>query len=105
MGSEDENAAVESKGIDLPNEHDLPSDLQHDGWYGNAPPPAARIKVLGILAACKESCNGDHLRKLATATDGLINDEVRRVACTSTAALWDAQRSTCGQGLYCLDMR
>ena len=36
-----------------------------------------------ILAACKEPHNLDLLITLATSTGGLINDEVRKVACKS----------------------
>lgn len=44
-------------------------------------------KVDRILAACEDPHDLDHLIRLATSTDGLINDEVRKVACKSLAHL------------------
>lgn len=40
-----------------------------------------------ILAACEDPHDLDLLIKLATSTGGLINDEVRKVACKSWPAL------------------
>lgn len=44
----------------------------------------ACTKVDQILAACKAKPDWNSLVALATSTNGLVNDEVRRVACTST---------------------
>lgn len=44
-------------------------------------------KVDRILAACEDPHDLDHLIRLATSTDGLINDEVRKVACKSLAEM------------------
>lgn len=38
-----------------------------------------------ILAACEDPHDLDHLIRLATSTDGLINDDIRKVACKSLA--------------------
>lgn len=44
-------------------------------------------EVNSILAACEEPQDLDLLIRLATSTGGLINDEVRKVACKSLAEL------------------
>lgn len=44
-------------------------------------------EVNRILAACEEPYDLDLLIGLATSTDGLINDQVRKVACKSLAKL------------------
>ncbi len=44
----------------------------------------ACTKVDRIIAACQAKPDWDCLVALATSTSGLVNDEVRRVACTST---------------------
>lgn len=44
-------------------------------------------KVDRILAACEDPHDLDHLIRLATSTDGLINDDVRKVACKSLAKM------------------
>lgn len=46
------------------------------------PMPEASIKTDRILAACEEPVEVDALILLATSTEGLVNDEVRRKACT-----------------------
>ncbi len=102
MGLEGEDEVVKD---DLHNEHTSTTDRPYDGWRGKPLSPAACTKVSYILAACKEGSVDDHLGTLATSADGLVDDEVRRVACTSMVNLWDAQRSTCVQGHYCWDMR
>ena len=89
MGVEDEDVVVDSPKLDLRNEHISSTDRPYDGWRGNRLSPAACTKVLLILDACREGCKGDHLGTLAASTDGLIDDEVRRVACTSMAGLED----------------
>lgn len=89
MGLEDEDVAVESVKNDLRNEAASSSDLSYDGWRGKRLSPAACTKVSHILVACNEACEGDPLGTLATSKDGLVDDEVRRVACTSTANLED----------------
>lgn len=45
-------------------------------------PSAARAKSRRILDACEKVPDIEALVQLATSTDGLINDEVRRKACT-----------------------
>lgn len=50
----------------------------------------ARTKVYHILVACGDGGHGQDpssLVALATSAGGLIDDEVRRVACTSTSLL------------------
>jgi hypothetical protein len=43
--------------------------------------PTRRAKVTQILACCQGWGKRDQLASLATATSGLVNDEVRRLAC------------------------
>ena len=61
-------------------------------------------EVNRILAACAEPHNLDLVIKLATAPGGLVNDEVRKVACKSWAEQGMPRFSalTATQGHYCL---
>lgn len=45
--------------------------------------PAARSKIDRIWKACEDGPEIEALVHLATAKDGLVNDEVRQKACTS----------------------
>ncbi|KAL9615479.1 MAG: hypothetical protein Q9167_000157 [Letrouitia subvulpina] len=47
---------------------------------GKKPTPEASVKIDRILAACEEPVELDALILLATSTEGLVNDEVRREA-------------------------
>ena len=102
MGLEDEDEVVKNG---LHNKHISTTDRPYDEWRGKPLLPAACTKVSHILAACKQGCVDDHLGILATSADGLVDDEVRRVACTFKVNLWGAQRSSRVQGHYCWDMR
>lgn len=56
----------------------------YNEWKGK---PLARVeckKVDEILAVCEEPVDSDALARLATSTGGLLDDEVRQTACTST---------------------
>lgn len=53
-----------------------------------APAEEARVKVNRLLAACAEGQDPSILVALATSAGGLIDDEVRRKACT-----WNRERS------------
>ncbi len=90
MGLEDEDVVVESMNNDLRNGDASPSNLPYDGWRGKRLSPAACTKISHVLAACREGCEGDPLSTLATSNDGLVDDEVRRLACMSMASLVDA---------------
>ena len=61
-------------------------------------------KVNLILAACEESDDLDLLVRLATSTGGLINDEVRKVACKSLTELKCpySLTLTAAEGPFCL---
>lgn len=48
-----------------------------------------RTKVIEILACCQGPLDHDQLARLATSTNGLVNDEVRRLACMSGPSLFD----------------
>lgn len=72
-------------------DHSSPSPLEYRedvideqslmSWPSRELPLAERSKVKQILAACKEPCDVDLLVSLASTTGGLVDDEVRRVAC------------------------
>lgn len=83
MGLEEEDALVDPVKNGLRTTAAFTSDLPYEGWRGKRLSPAGCTKVSRILAACKEARDGDHLGTLATSKDGLVDDEVRRVACTS----------------------
>jgi len=87
MGLVEEDVVVDSVKNDLRIKAAPSSDLPYDGWRGKRLSPAGCTKVSRILVACKEACEGDHLGTLATLNDGLVDDEVRRVACTSMGNL------------------
>lgn len=46
-------------------------------------------KVIEILASCNGPRQHDQLARLATSVNGLVDDEVRRVACMFAANLFD----------------
>ena len=48
-----------------------------------------RTKVIEILACCQDPRKQNQLARLATSAHGLINDEVRRLACMFGAHLFD----------------
>ena len=52
-----------------------------EGWHGRRLSSAERAKVIDILAACKLAEKTHLLTTLATSEAGLVDDEVRRVAC------------------------
>lgn len=54
------------------------------GWKGKKLSPAESAKVADILAACNFSEKTHLLTTLATSKAGLVDDEVRRIACGST---------------------
>lgn len=54
------------------------------GWKGKKLSPVELAKVADILAACNFSDKTHLLTTLATSEAGLVDDEVRRVACGST---------------------
>ena len=54
---------------DNAHEQDHPSENGHD-------------KITQIINACTKTQDVDQLIALSTATGGLVNDDVRRVACT-----------------------
>ena len=54
-----------------------------DGWDGGLFTQEARTKVNRILAVCKGKPDLPSLVASATSAGGLVDDEVRRVACTS----------------------
>lgn len=56
----------------------------YEGWKGKALSPVELAKVADILAACNFSKKTHLLTTLATTEAGLVDDEVRRVACGST---------------------
>ena len=85
MGASEEDVVVDSSKLDLRNKHTSSTDRPYDGWRGKRLSPAACNKVSHIVDACREGCKGDHLGTLATSTDGLVDDEVRRIACMSMA--------------------
>lgn len=60
-------------------------------------------EVKRILAACEEPFDLDLLIRLATSTGGLINDEVRKVACKSLVELKCPYfpRMTATEGHFC----
>ena len=72
MGSEDDanhlSPANPPSGDDT-HEQDYPSGKEHD-------------KITQIINACTKIRDIDQLIALSTATGGLVNDNVRRVACT-----------------------
>lgn len=53
-------------------------------WKGKTLSPVELAKVADILAACNFSEKTHLLTTLATSEAGLVDDEVRRVACGST---------------------
>lgn len=53
------------------------------GWKGKTLSPVELAKVADILAACNFSEKTHLLTTLATSKAGLVDDEVRRVACGS----------------------
>ena len=72
MGSEDDAnplSPTNSPNVDETHEKDYPSEEGPD-------------KTTQIIYACTETQDVDQLIALSTATGGLLNDEVRRVACT-----------------------
>lgn len=56
----------------------------YEGWKGKTLSPVELAKVADILAACNFSKKTNLLTTLATSEAGLVDDEVRRVACGST---------------------
>lgn len=56
----------------------------YEGWKGKTLSPVEFAKVTDILAACNLSEKTPLLTTLATSEAGLVDDEVRRVACGST---------------------
>ena len=54
-----------------------------DGWKGGSLTQEACTKVNRILAVCNGKQDLGSLVALATSAGGLVDDEVRRVACTS----------------------
>lgn len=56
----------------------------YEGWKGKTLSPVEFAKVTDILAACNFSEKTHLLTTLATSEAGLVDDEVRRVACGST---------------------
>ena len=48
-----------------------------------------RAKVVEILACCQGQRKHDQLARLATSTGGLVDDEVRRLACMFGINLFD----------------
>lgn len=48
-----------------------------------------RSKVLEIVACCQGPRQHDQLARLATSANGLVDDEVRRLACMFGANLFD----------------
>lgn len=48
-----------------------------------------RIKVIELLACCRDPRKQDQLARLATSAHGLIDDEVRRLACMLGVNLFD----------------
>ena len=87
MKAAKEDVVVDTSKLNLRNEHTSSTDRPYDGWGGKRLSSAACGKISHSLHACREGCEGDHLGTLATSTDGLVDDEVRRIACTSMADL------------------
>lgn len=56
----------------------------YKGWKGKTLSPVELAKVTDILAACNFSDKTHLMTTLATSEAGLVDDEVRRVACGST---------------------
>ena len=52
-----------------------------DGWQRRSWTSAQRTKVKEILACCHDREKNNHLTQLATSARGLVDDEVRRLAC------------------------
>ncbi len=72
MGSEDDAnplSPTNPPNVDDTHEKNYPSEKERD-------------KITRIITACTETQDIDQLVALSTATGGLVNDEVRRVACT-----------------------
>jgi len=55
----------------------------YEEWKGEPSTQEDCTKVDRVLAACKATPDWNSIVALATSTGGLVNDEVRRVACTS----------------------
>jgi len=55
----------------------------YEEWKDEPLTQKASTKVDRVLAACAVKPDLNSLVALATSTGGLVNDEVRRVACTS----------------------
>lgn len=80
---DDEPQDFNEKGGDAAADHDAPSSGQpfSNSWRDEPLTATESSKVTEILRACK---NGDReqLAALATSSGGLIEDHVRRIACT-----------------------
>lgn len=62
-----------------------PLERRHEG----SETPAQGDKIEKILACCHGTGKNDQLALLATSTSGLLDDEVRRLACMSEISLLD----------------
>ena len=80
---DDESQDFNEKCSDAAADHDAQSSGQpfSNSWRDEPLTPTESSKVTEILRACK---NGDReqLTALATSSGGLIEDHVRRIACT-----------------------
>lgn len=65
------------------------SGRELEGWHLPSLTPAQRTKVMKILACCHGREKKDQLALLATSTGGLIDDEVRRLACMCVICRFD----------------
>lgn len=54
-----------------------------EAWRGKSLSPAKYAKGIDIIQACQSIQATDQLATLATSPAGLVDDEVRRIACTS----------------------
>ena len=71
--------------LDDPLPSDPPNDTSFRPYQGKDLSPVRREKVNQIIDACRESGSPQRLIALATSSGGLINDDLRRIACRLTA--------------------
>jgi hypothetical protein len=81
MDNEFQNS--DGKFDDTAGDRDAPSSGQpfFKSWRDEPLTPAESIKVTEILRACKQN-DRQQLVELATTSGGLVEDRVRRIACT-----------------------
>lgn len=74
-------------------QNDIAKDHLSKNWQGRELSSTECGKVKQILAACEESGDLETLIALASSTNGLINDEVRKTACMLLGEFHDSHRS------------